>query len=167
MELHEFPVFESLDKEQVADLCAACTRTQRPAGEELITRGEKGGTFFFLLEGEVEVYLPEPRGRHVLCTISAPAILGEMEFLTGMPRTASVRTLSDVTLLGISFEALRSRVGNGDPGTLQLFVALSEILARRLTRTTEMLAELEAAVPSPHRHELQDFRSKLLSEWSF
>jgi len=167
MELHEFPVFEKLDKAQVADFCAACTRTQHAAGEELITRGEKGGTFFFLLEGEVEVYLPETRGRHVLCTISAPAVLGEMEFLTGKPRTASVCTLSDVTLLGISFETLRGRVANGDPGTLQLFVVLSEILARRLTRTTEMLAELEATVPRAQRRELQDFRAKLLSDWSF
>jgi len=167
MELHEFPAFENLDEAQVADFCAACKRTQRVAGEELITRGEKGGTFFFLLEGEVEVYLPEARGRQVLCTISAPAVLGEIEFLTGKPRTASVCALSDVTLLGISFEALRGRVANGDPGTLQLFVVLSEILARRLTRTTEMLAELEASVPGHQRRELQDFRSKLLSDWSF
>jgi CRP-like cAMP-binding protein len=99
MELHEFPVFENLEKAQVADFCAACDRTQHVAGEELITSGDRGGTFFFLLEGEVEVYLPETRGRHVLCTISAPAVLGEMEFLTGKPRTASVCTLSDVTLL--------------------------------------------------------------------
>jgi CRP-like cAMP-binding protein len=167
MELHEFPVFEKLDKAQVADFCAACSRTQHGAGEELITRGERGGTFFFLLEGEVEVYLPETRGRHVLCTIAAPAVLGEMEFLTGKPRTASVCTLTDVTLLGISFEVLRKRVANGDPGTLQLFVVLSEILARRLTRTTEMLAELEASVAGPQRRELHDFRTKLLSEWSF
>jgi CRP-like cAMP-binding protein len=90
-----------------------------------------------------------------------------MEFLTGKPRTASVCALSDVTLLGISFEALRRRVANGDPGTLQLFVVLSEILARRLTRTTEMLGELEAAVPRAQRRELQDFRTKLMSEWSF
>ena len=167
MELHEFPVFGKLEEAQVADFCAACNRTQRVAGEELITRGEEGETFFFLLEGEVEVYLPEKRGSHVLCTVSAPAVLGEMEFLTGKPRIASVRTLSDVTLLGIPFEALRDRVANGDPGTLQLFVVLSEILARRLTRTTEMLGELEAAVPHAQRRELQDFRAKLMSEWSF
>jgi CRP-like cAMP-binding protein len=167
MELHEFPVFEHLDEAQVADFCAACNRTQHVTGEELITRGEIGGTFFFLLEGEVEVYLPETRGRHVLCTVTAPAVLGEMEFLTGKPRTASVCALSDVTLLGISFEVLRGRVTNGDPGTLQLFVVLSEILARRLTRTTEMLAELEASVPRAQRRELQDFRSRLLSDWSF
>jgi CRP-like cAMP-binding protein len=167
MELHEFPVFENLDEAQVSDFCAACSRTQHVAGEELITRGEMGETFFFLLEGEVEVYLPETGGRHVLCTISAPAILGEMEFLTGKPRTASACTLSDVTLLGISFEVLRGRVANGDPGTLQLFVVLSEILARRLTRTTEMLAELEAAVPRAQRRELHDFRAKLMSDWSF
>ena len=44
---------------------------------------------------------------------------------------------------------------------------LAEILARRLTRTTEMLGELEAAVPRAQRRELQDFRSKLLTDWSF
>ena len=167
MELHEFPVFEKLDEAQVADFCAACNRTQHVAGEELITRGEDGGTFFFLLEGEVEVYLPETRGRRVLCTISAPAVLGEMEFLTGKPRTASVCALSDVKLLGISFEALRGRMANGDPSTLRLFVYLSRVLARRLTQTTEMLGELEAAVPRAQRRELQDFRAKLMSDWSF
>ena len=167
MELHEFPVFEKLEEAQVADFCAACDRTQHVAGEELITRGEEGGTFFFLLEGEVEVYLPEPRGRQVLCTVSAPAVFGEMEFLKGNPRTARVCTQTVVTLLGISFEALRGRVANGDPGTLQLFVVLSEILARRLTRTTEMLGELEAAVPRAQRRELQDFRAKLMRDWSF
>jgi hypothetical protein len=30
-----------------------------------------------------------------------------------------------------------------------------------------MLAELEAAVPRAQRRELQDFRAKLLSDWSF
>lgn len=167
MELQEFPVFANLDEAQVSDFCAACNRTQHVAGEELITRGEDGGTFFFLLEGEVEVFLPETKGRHVLCTITAPAVLGEMEFLTGKPRTASVCALSDVTLLGISFEVLRGRLANGDPSTLRLFVDLSVVLARRLTQTTEMLGELEAAVPRAQRRELQDFRAKLMSDWSF
>jgi hypothetical protein len=30
-----------------------------------------------------------------------------------------------------------------------------------------MLGELEAAVPQAQRRELQDFRKKLISEWSF
>jgi CRP-like cAMP-binding protein len=123
MELHEFPAFEHVNETQVANFCAACDRTQHSAGDELIARGEKGKKVFFLLEGEAEVYLPDPKGRRVLCTISAPAIFGEMEFLTGEPRSASVRALSEITLLGISYEVLRARISDGESGRMKLFVA--------------------------------------------
>lgn len=167
MELCDFPFFQTLDREQVDGFATACSRQQHAAGTELITRGEHGDKVYFLLEGEVEVYLPTSTGRRVLTTITPPAVFGEMEFLTGDPRTASVRALSDVTLLGITFDCLRARIGEGDLGALPLFVRMSEVLAQRLKQTDDLLAELEATAPRARRRELQDFRAKLMTEWSF
>ncbi len=167
MDISEFPALSQLNQTQIENLRGACDEVTRKAGEELIRRGEDGGDIVFLLEGELQVYVPK-EGREVeLVRLSAPAVVGEIELLTGGKSTASVRALSDSRIFCIPHEAVRERVADGDPATLKVMFAISKLLAGRLAAMTEKFVEIEGAVEPRRSDELRQFRSKLFSEWTF
>ena len=62
------------------------------AGEEIIRQGDWGGnTFFFGVEGDLEVYVKDQAGRQKLVDVQKPGkSFGEMSVLAGVPRTATI-----------------------------------------------------------------------------
>ncbi len=62
------------------------------AGEEIIRQGDWGGnTFFFGVEGDLNVYVKDQDGRQKLVDVQKPgSSFGEMSVLAGMPRTATI-----------------------------------------------------------------------------
>jgi hypothetical protein len=64
-------------------------RTYQP-GEALMRKGEASRDLFFLTEGLVEISRQEEDKDFILNEIAPPYILGEIAFLFGTPRTATV-----------------------------------------------------------------------------
>jgi len=62
------------------------------AGEEIIRQGDWGGnTFFFGVEGDLEVYVKDQTGGQKLVDVQKPGkSFGEMSVLAGVPRTATI-----------------------------------------------------------------------------
>jgi CRP-like cAMP-binding protein len=90
---------ESCDNEQVADLLTQCNglpSRRFDAGSTIIEQGDVGGTIFVVVEGRVEI----ERDGTVLAVLDTPgAVLGEMSTVLDRPASASVRAVTDVTLL--------------------------------------------------------------------
>lgn len=61
-------------------------------GEEIIRQGDWGGnTFFFGVEGDLEVYVKDQTGQQKLVDVQKPGkSFGEMSVLAGVPRTATI-----------------------------------------------------------------------------
>jgi Fe-S-cluster-containing dehydrogenase component/CRP-like cAMP-binding protein len=61
-------------------------------GEEIIRQGDWGGnTFFFGVEGDLEVYVKDQTGGQKLVDVQKPGkSFGEMSVLAGVPRTATI-----------------------------------------------------------------------------
>ena len=85
-------------REQEA-LAAAMTRVDVSAGATLFEQGDEGDRFYILAEGELVVDLPE--GPKVE---AAPAYVGEIALLRDVPRTATVRSQTDVVLWALERE---------------------------------------------------------------
>ena len=167
MDIADFPALKTLTQSQMDNLRSAWEARRLSAGEDLIHRGEKGGEIYFLLEGELEVYIPQG-GREVeLALLRAPAVVGELELLTGMPRTASVRAHTDAELVAIPQDKVEARVEDGDTAVLKMMLVISRMTAKRLVALTEKFIEIEANSGPARSDELRDFRSKLFSEWTF
>jgi CRP/FNR family transcriptional regulator/CRP/FNR family cyclic AMP-dependent transcriptional regulator len=167
MDIADFPALKTLTQSQMDNLRSTWEERRLTAGEDLIHRGEKGGEIYFLLEGELEVYIPQG-GREVeLARLRAPAVVGELELLTGMPRTASVRAHTDAELVAIPQEKVEARVDDGDTAVLKMMLVISRMTARRLVALTEKFIEIEASSGSARSDELRAFRTKLFSEWTF
>jgi CRP-like cAMP-binding protein len=137
------------------------------AGEDLIHRGEEGGEIYFLLKGELDVYIPQGGREIELALLRAPAVVGELELLTGLPRTASVRARTNAELVAIPREKVEARVDDGDTAVLKMMLVISRMTAKRLVALTEKFIEIEAKLAPARSDELRTFRSKLFSEWSF
>ncbi len=167
MEIRDFPGLQILNDTQIENLTLACGERKIKAGEHLIHRGEEGGDLYFLLDGEVDVYVVEA-GREInLVQLTAPAIVGELELFTGNKRTASVRASTDGRVLALASEKVQSRIDDGDPAVLKLMFAISRVLAGRLASMSDKFVELEARADPKNSRELSSFRNKLFSEWTF
>lgn len=161
-----FPVFAQLDDAELAAFVADCDETAVAAGTVFIHQGDLGDRIFYLIEGELEVFLEDAEGEPVeLAVIAAPAVVGELEALTGGPRAANVRTRTAARLLAMGFDRLRERFQAGDPATLKVFLHTARVIARRLIAMNEKFAELQHA-PDERFHDLRDFQEKLLNEWT-
>ena len=167
MELEDFAAFENLNETQIDNIRSACDERKIPAGEMLMRRGEEGGDLYFLLDGELLVYIDQG-GREVeLVRLSAPAVVGELELLTGQSRTANVRALTDTRVMVAPGDRIGQRLDDGDPASLKVMLAIARLIAGRLTSMTEKFIELESTAEPSRSRELSDFRKKLFSEWTF
>ena len=91
------PLFEPLAPPTVERLSANLVPVQVSAGSWVIREGEIGDRFYIVDEGEVEV---EIDGRTIRQQ-GPGSSFGEIALLRDVPRTASVRALSDVRLLAL------------------------------------------------------------------
>jgi CRP/FNR family transcriptional regulator/CRP/FNR family cyclic AMP-dependent transcriptional regulator len=167
MDIADFPALKTLTQTQMDNLRSAWEDRRLRAGEDLIHRGEQGGEIYFLLKGELEVYIPQGGREIELALLRAPAVVGELELLTGMPRTASVRAHTDAELVAIPQAKVEARVEDGDTAVLKMMLVISRMTAKRLVVLTEKFIEIEANSGAARSDELRAFRTKLFSEWSF
>jgi CRP-like cAMP-binding protein len=161
----DFPVFRGLNATQVENFIGACTDAARTEGEALIQEGDHEDHVYLLYEGQVAILVDGPDGPRELAAVSAPAVLGEMEFLTGEPRSASVVARTPVRTLEIRFDTLRARLEDGDPGTLKIFYNVATVLAHRLAAMDKKLSEMASDAPD-RTADLVAFQHKLFGEWN-
>jgi CRP-like cAMP-binding protein len=98
---------DALRPDQMDELAAACSRVTFPAGTAILKQGEYGAVMFCIIEGEVSVtYVDGLNKENEISRLRAGTVVGEIEMLTGEPRVATVRALTDVRALQIPKSAL-------------------------------------------------------------
>jgi hypothetical protein len=99
--------------------------------ERILVQGNPGSSIFVLHDGELEVVRERKDGRESAPQILSPgAIVGEISFLTGQPRSATVRATDGALVVELAASDLRVVV-RGRP---ELLEALTEEMVRRLER---------------------------------
>ena len=109
-------IFTSLDDESLAQLAQAARAVMYAAHEAIARQGESGSSMFVIVRGEAAVVL-EPSGQEV-ARLTDGAFFGEMSLLTGAPRNATVRAVTDMDLLEITVDAFRTFV-LANPATVE------------------------------------------------
>ena len=77
------------------------------AGEVIIHEGEENRDLYVLSEGILEVSVKDKSQKIVVSEIASPEILGEISFLNGSPRTATVSAKTDVEIFILSYEKVK------------------------------------------------------------
>jgi len=117
-DLGAMPIFSHLDSSQLQALAGAVKPVRYPVGARIVVQGEPGDRFFALRAGQVavEVELPSGLSREV-ARLGPGDCFGETALLDRVPRTASVRALTEVeaaVLTSADFDEVRKGLGEVD-----------------------------------------------------
>jgi CRP-like cAMP-binding protein len=96
-QLRRIPLFADLDEPALARIGGLVTEFSAAADHVLVEKGHPGNGMFVLEDGWVAV---EPAGGKRI-ELGPGEFFGELSLLTDRPRSARVRTLTDVTCLAI------------------------------------------------------------------
>jgi small-conductance mechanosensitive channel/CRP-like cAMP-binding protein len=99
--LRSIDLFRPLDDGGLKMAAERFRRLHYAAGERIIQQGSPGDSFFIIDRGEVEVYKDFSRGPKGVARLAEGQFFGEMALLTGEPRRAGVRAITDVDLFTI------------------------------------------------------------------
>jgi len=106
--LEQVDLFQTLEPAE-RDLLAAGLREKRfAAGEDIIAQGQAGDSMFIIADGKVQVSLGQDDIDSPLATLSAGDLVGEMSLMTGEPRKANCRAVTDVLCYELDHATLQS-----------------------------------------------------------
>ena len=114
MDYKQFRSFQYLNQTQLQNFVGACQQVIIPAEQLIVQQNSHAKKIFFVLEGEVRVFLDTSTGEKELSKLAAPTVLGEISFFSGEPNSANVITVTQVQALIMPFEVLRQRLHSGD-----------------------------------------------------
>ena len=146
--LRNLPPFKNLTEEISSSLAENLKTVDYPKGIVIFNAGDKGDSFYVIKKGIVNVFItaPDSDDKVILSNLTEGDYFGEMALLTGEPRSASVETATDVSLIRLEkkgFEELLEK----DP---KISIYISHMISQRL-----MQANLERAASE------QFYRSKI------
>jgi CRP-like cAMP-binding protein len=96
--LKQVPLFSHCNKKQLAAIAQRADLISLRPGVELIREGALGREFMVIVDGAVDV---RRKGRKIN-TLGAGDFVGEMALIAGGPRTATVTTTRDTSLLVVT-----------------------------------------------------------------
>ncbi|MEO6194347.1 MAG: DUF1003 domain-containing protein [Thermoanaerobaculia bacterium] len=130
------PFFQYLDADERAVLARHLDEVCVPAGQLVFQMNDPGGTLFVIRKGAVEVFLTDATGeRVVLETPGAGEVFGEISFLDGGSRTASVLVIEDLDALAVDRDDLSHLFRAHPEAGLDIIAAMG----KRLRRSVELL----------------------------
>jgi CRP-like cAMP-binding protein len=179
--LRKLPLFRNLNETECRQIAEICRLVQFKPGDCVLKFGDSSQHLWVLLEGRCEVVKPrdpdDPYGEGLkLNTLEPYSIFGEMSFFHKAPHSANVKAETTLKLLCIERCDYEDLIRDGAWGAYKLAFNAVEILAERLRRMDDWVAELTRAQPaapsaaSPvtdgHGSEWSNFRDRLFASWN-
>lgn len=126
--LARVPLFSNLSARHVRRLAELCEEHRYMEGASIVREGDKGDTFFVILEGEAKVV---NRAGRVVNRVYPGDFFGEISLLDGGPRTATVIADTPMVLLGLSRSAFQALLA-ADPAVAVKLLQYSAAMLRRI-----------------------------------
>lgn len=120
-QLADVPMFAGLPPARMENALRAARVRTVSAGEQVIRQGDAADFFYVIADGRFEVTQAENGGApRVLRQMGPPEFFGEIGLLSGVPRTASVTSLTDARLISLPGDAFLELVSAGPGLTYKL-----------------------------------------------
>ncbi len=132
-------LFQGVAPEAAEALALSLTHVDYARGETVFVEGEQGDTLFIVETGKVKIGRRAADGRENMLSVMGPSdMFGELSLFDPGPRTATATVLTDARLASLAHSSLRPWI-NDRP---EIAEQLLRVLARRLRRTNDALADL-------------------------
>jgi CRP-like cAMP-binding protein len=96
--LGSVPLFEGLSKKELDLIYREAKQTEFEPGHDIVEQGATGVGFHLILDGKADVLV----GGRKRATLGPGDYFGEMSLLDGGPRSATVKTATDVRTLALT-----------------------------------------------------------------
>ncbi len=98
------PLFSDFTQQEFNEFTKRMIISTVPSGKKIIREGEAGNSIYVLTRGAVQVYATIQGKKVDLAVLQPSDFFGEIAFLTGKPRTATVETTEESDILEIAEE---------------------------------------------------------------
>lgn len=140
---HSIPLFHGLSNFQCRLAALIATIREVPAGQNLLRAGDPGREMFLVLDGALEIAVHRPDGRRQVINVCRRGdVIGEVGFFH-QRRSADVDVIEDARLLRLTRKNMEALTGRYPRIAAKVLRNLGEIMAQRLSNTTDRLAEAE------------------------
>ncbi|MDJ0738822.1 MAG: Crp/Fnr family transcriptional regulator [Gammaproteobacteria bacterium] len=101
--LRDVYLFDGLSDDELAAIERHAVTKHYRKNTVIIEKGDDANALYILLDGHAKAYVANDKGKEIILSEQEPgAVLGELALLAGIPRTASVMTLTDSEFLVLS-----------------------------------------------------------------
>ncbi|MEM7250254.1 MAG: Crp/Fnr family transcriptional regulator [Pseudomonadota bacterium] len=127
-------ILKDLDGDARSDIAAACAGRRVPASHEFVHHAEDSDDVYFIVSGRVRATIYSKGGREVTFRdLSSGDTFGELSAIDFAPRSASVVTTEESTILTIGGESFRS--------ILHKYPSVAMVVMRELTGLVRLLSD--------------------------
>lgn len=121
-----------LESSDIARITKACVQVTAEEGEDLILKGEPSVDLYIVTSGTFKVYDDTLGEDFVHAILDKGTVFGEMSFIDDIPRSASVKAVTDGTLLRMGRKEFDNLLASS-PDTAMLFIfTLAKVIIGRL-----------------------------------
>jgi len=132
-------LFQGIADEAAEAVAASLDYGDYSRGETVFAEGELGDTLYIVLAGKVKIGRRAVDGRENMLSVMGPSdMFGELSLFDPGPRTATATVVTDARLASLAHTSLRPWITDRPEIAEQLL----RVLARRLRRTNDALADL-------------------------
>ena len=132
-------LFQGIADEATDAVAASLVYADYARGETVFTEGEQGDNLYIVLTGKVKIGRRASDGRENMLSVMGPSdMFGELSLFDPGPRTATATVVTDARLASLAHSSLRPWIADRPDIAEQLL----RVLARRLRRTNDALADL-------------------------
>ena len=132
-------IFQGIEPTAVEALSSALEPVEFPRAHVIFAEGEPGDRLYIIVSGKVKIGRRSADGRENLLAVFGPSdMFGELSIFDPGPRTSTATTVTEVRAVTMDRAALHEWIGKRPEIADQLL----RVIARRLRRTNNMLADL-------------------------
>lgn len=135
--LQNIPLFSELSEEELDIVLEESVQQTRAKDTELFSTGDKGDYMVVICSGNLRVFVEGPERQLILRDFGPGNYVGELSVLDGLPRSATVKTTEESTLLRIKKEPMMKLIGLSPAFAKKIIANLS----LRLRETTQQLRQ--------------------------
>lgn len=133
--IRRVPIFSTTDPSMQKLLAFSSDRLTYEEGQVMFSAGDPPDSAYIVMEGEVDITVPTPRGPLLVNTLVRNDVIGEIGIFGDVPRTATVTATSRVEALKISKELFINIIRQNPDAAIEVL----RVLATRLANTTKQL----------------------------
>jgi len=135
--LQKHSLFGGLLEEQIEMIIPLMEEENYSPGDIIIVEGNPNDRILFMLEGRVSII----KGGTVIYDLAEGNTFGEMEVLDVMPCAATIKAVTNVTVMSISNKTLREIYKNDIKSFALLLMNLARDISRRLRVANEIMVD--------------------------